>query len=111
VAIEIPHTAWPLRYVNGHPVVVEQDSPQHMRDRINVTCRTPLGDALHDPTFGIPDQLLRVVEVDLDALAAALNDSEPDIAVAVGRVEDGATGMALAGGTDESIRIDVEAEN
>lgn len=107
---EIPHTSFPLRYANGRPVVVEQDSPDHMRDRVQVTCRTPLGDALHDPTFGIPDQLLRVNRVDLDVLAAAINDSEPGIAIEVGRVQDGASGMALPDGLDETVRVDVIEE-
>ena len=107
---EIPHTSFPLRYVDGRPVVVEQDSPEHMRDRVHVTCRTLIGDMLHDPTFGIPDQLLRVREVDVDELSAAIQESEPDVAVTVGRVQDGATGMALPDARDDSIRVDVEED-
>ncbi len=107
---DIPHTAFPLRYLNGRPVTVEQDSPDHMEQRIAVTCLTPRGDLLHDPTFGIDRQLMRVKEVDLDVLAGQITDSEPEIPVTVGREQDGATGMALAGMADESIRVDVEPD-
>jgi hypothetical protein len=108
---EIPHTSWPLRYVDGRPVLVEQDSPDHMEQRVAVTCLTPLGDALHDPTFGIDRQLMRLNEVDLDVLAAQIASSEPDIPVALSREQDGADGMALLGLTDDSIRLSVETES
>jgi len=110
-APEIPHTAYPLRYVNGRAVVVAQDSAAHMRDRIHVTCRTPLGDLLHAPEFGIPSQLLRAGRVDLDALAAAITQSEPDVPVTIGRVEDGAMGLPLPTARDESILIDSTDED
>lgn len=100
-----PHLAFPLRYVDGRPVTVEQDSPEHLRDRIHVACRTPLGEALFDPTFGIPDQLMRVRDIDLDELATALAESEPDIQVAVSRDPDTA---GLAFPADERIRIRIE---
>lgn len=107
---DTPHTAFPLRYLDGRPVLVDQDSHDHMRDRIEVACLTPRGEALHDPTFGIDQQLLRVVEVDLDVLAGQLSDSEPSIAITVGREQDGASGMALPDATDETVRIDVDEE-
>lgn len=110
-AATIPHLAFPIRFVNGRPVTVEQDSPQHMRDRIHVTVRTKIGDLLHDPTFGIPDQMLRVQRVDIDELAAALANSEPDIPVAVGRVDNGSSGLLLHGGLDDNIRIDIADED
>lgn len=106
-AATIPHMSFPVRYRNGRPVTVEQDSPGHMRDRIHVTSRTIIGDLLHDPTFGIPDQMMRVQRVDIDELAAALASSEPDIPVDVGRVDDGSSGLLLHGGLDDSIRIDI----
>lgn len=104
------HTSFPLRYVGGRAVTVEQDSAAHMRDRLHVACRTVRGDLLHDPEFGIPDQLLRVGRVDLDELADAITQSEPDVPVTLGRVEDGAMGQPLPTARDESIRLDIDDE-
>lgn len=106
----IAHLAFPLRFVAGMAVTVEQDSPDHMLDRIHVTCRTPLGDRLDDPTFGVPSQILRAPEVDLDALAAAIEESEPDIAVTLTRAtpaDPDPAGFRLPG-TRDDIRVQVE---
>lgn len=110
MADSIPHLAFPLRFVDGMAATVEQDSPDHMLDRIHVTCRTPLGDRLDDPTFGIPDEVLRVRHADLDVLAAAIEESEPDIAVTIARAVPGLpepAGFRLPGSRDD-IRVQVE---
>jgi hypothetical protein len=107
---QIPHLAFPLRFVDGLAVTVEQDSPEHMQDRIHVTCRTMIGQRLDDPTFGIPSEVMRVVEADLDELAAAIARSEPDIAVVLSRPTAGLPdppGTRLPGSRDD-IRVDVE---
>jgi hypothetical protein len=107
---KIPHLAFPMRFVNGVAVTVEQDSPDHMLDRVHVTCRTPLGDRLDDPTFGIPPELLRVRQVDIDALAGAIESSEPDIAVALKRPTEedpDPVGFRLPN-TRDDIRVSVE---
>jgi len=110
MADPIPHLAFPLRFVDGVAVEVQQDSADHMRDRIHVTCRTLLGDRLDDPTFGIPSEVLRVVRADLDVLAAAIEQSEPDIAVTLTRATPGRPeplGFRLPSSRDD-IRVAVE---
>jgi hypothetical protein len=110
VSDERPHLAFPLRFEDGLAVTVEQDSGDHMRDRVHVVCRTPLGDRLDDPTFGIPPELLRVRRVDLDAIAAAISSSEPEIGVRLARPTDEQPeppGFRLPGTLDD-IRVQVE---
>jgi hypothetical protein len=80
---DTPHLAFPFRYENGAFVEVDQDSIEHMRDRIHVLVRTRLGSRLDDPSFGIPDDLERAGGVNIDALAAAIGSSEPDIPVLI----------------------------
>lgn len=107
---DIAHLAFPIRLVDGVAATVEQDSPDHKQQRIEVVCLAPLGDRLADPEFGIPSDLLSVRRVDLDVLAAALASSEPDIAVNVSRVTAGnpdPPGFPLPGARDDSVRIDV----
>lgn len=114
MANSIPHLAFPLRFVDGMAVTVEQDSAEHMRDRVALTCRTPLGSRLDDPTFGVPSDVLRVREADLDSLAAAIEESEPDIPVTLSRAVPGQLeppGFALPTARDDRIRVHVEAED
>lgn len=77
----IPRLAWPLRFENGRAATVQQDSAEHKAQRIAVTCSHPVGSRLDDPTFGIPDQLMRVGGTDIGVLAGAIEASEPDISV------------------------------
>lgn len=77
------HIAFPFAFIDGVFEEVEQDSVEHWRDRIHVLVRTPLGSRLDDPSFGIPDDLERAGGVNIDALAAAIGSSEPDIPVLI----------------------------
>lgn len=106
----VPHLAFPLRFEDGIAATVEQDSAEHMLQRIHVTCRTLRGDRLDDPTFGIPSEVFRVTRADLDVLAAAIEESEPDIAVTLSRptpARPEPPGFPLAGARDD-IRVSVE---
>lgn len=106
----IPHLAFPLRFVGGIAATVEQDSIDHMRDRVHITTRTMLGDRLDDPTFGIPSEVLRVKQADLTVLAAAIERSEPDIPVTLARAtptNPDPAGFRLPGARDD-IRVLVE---
>jgi phage baseplate assembly protein W len=105
----VAHLAFPLRFVDGAAVAVEQDSGDHMRDRVHVVCRTPLGSRLDDPTFGVPPELLRVRRVDLGAITAAIGRSEPEITVRLVRptaAQPEPPGFRLPGATDD-IRVQV----
>lgn len=107
---DIPHLAFPVRFADGVIVTVEQDAPGHLRDRIHVTCRTVIGERLDDPTFGIPDDVLRANEADLGALTTALAESEPEITVVVHRPSTGdpdPPGLPLPRARDD-VRIDIQ---
>lgn len=82
------HLAFPITFAAGSFAEVEQDSIQHMRDRIHVLARTPVGSRLDDPKFGVPADLERTGGVNIDALAAAIGSSEPDIPVTITRPGD-----------------------
>lgn len=111
MADSIPHLAFPMRFdEDGRAVEVEQDSADHMRDRVHVTTRTMLGERLDDPTFGIPPELLRVRRADLEAIAAAIGQSEPEIVVTLVRPTEAqpeTPGFRLPGSLDD-VRVQVE---
>lgn len=107
------HLAFPIRFADGAAVTVEQDSADHKRDRINVLVHTPLGSRLDDPTFGIPDQLLRAGGVNIDALAEAVGSSEPSIAVTITRPGDeghDTDGFVLLPNRTDEIHLHVEED-
>ena len=78
------HLSYPVRLVPGPMgagvvfATVEQDSDEHLTDRLHVVGRTPIGAHVDDPEFGVPDDVLRTNGADLTALRAALSESEPD---------------------------------
>lgn len=81
-----PHLALPLRIENGRAAEVEQDSPEHVADRLIAAARTPLGLRDDDPEFGVPEGTFRAGGADLEALRAALAESEPEATFAVDRI-------------------------
>lgn len=102
----IPHLSFPLRFINGLAATVEQDSPEHLAERVSVVAHTAIGDRLEDPQFGRPDDLSRAGRIDLDALRQAFQDSEPDANLLLDRIvdpitvgtRDATTGLALSEG-------------
>lgn len=85
---EIPHLSFPLRFRDGQAVTVEQDSLEHLTERVAVVALTPIGDRVEDPEFGRPDDLFRAGRIDLDELAATFQASEPDAPVVLERIID-----------------------
>ena len=86
-SFDIPHLALPLRLDRtGYAVEVEQDSPEHLADRLIAAATTFAGLRDDDPEFGIPEETFRARWVDLDALRSALAASEPDCSYFVGRI-------------------------
>ncbi len=109
---QTPHLAFPIRFHEGLAVTVEQDSPVHMRDRVHVTVRTLVGQRLDDPTFGIPDDVLRVGRVDLDTLADAIELSEPDVDATIRRLgQDEPSGGLAVLVMDRTDRIEITIED
>mgnify|MGYP000636141703 CR=1 FL=1 len=93
---DTPHLAFPLRLdPAGRAVEVEQDSPEHLADRLIAATRTFAGLRNDDPSFGIPDESFRTGAIDIEALRAALAESEPSCAHFVSRIE-----------TEEDLRYD-----
>lgn len=86
MSIDTPHLAFPLAVTDGVFDTVEQDSPEHLAQRVLLTVNTIIGDRVEDPEFGIPDHLLRAGGVDLEELRTAIAASEPDAAPMVERL-------------------------
>jgi hypothetical protein len=72
-AVEIPQFSMPLRVVGGRFAVVEQDSPDEIRDQVEALIRTPQGSRLDLPDFGISDPTFRL-DPDLDAIRDAIRE-------------------------------------
>jgi hypothetical protein len=78
-----PHLRWPLRVVNGAYDVVEQDSPEEIRQCVEITCRTPRGSRMSLPDFGLPDQAFRMGGPSRAQIEAAIARWEPRAPVAI----------------------------
>lgn len=88
---DVPHLAFPPRtttLANGDVVyaAVEQDSAEHIADRVELAIRTPQGSRIEDPAFGVPVDVLRTPGVDLPEFRRTLSESEPAASVVVDRV-------------------------
>lgn len=88
MSIDTPHLSFPFSVTDGTFDIVEQDSPEHLAQRVLLTVNTFIGDRLEDPDFGIPDSLLQAGGTDLEELRAAIAASEPDAAPLVDRMTD-----------------------
>jgi hypothetical protein len=89
MTFDTPHLSLPLRLDStGRAVEIEQDSPEHLADRLIAASRTVLGLRADDPEFGRPEQTFRAGAIDIDSLRAALVESEPSCAHFVSRIED-----------------------
>ena len=55
MAVDIPHFALPLRYVNGKPLVNQQDSIQDVADCVRGISQTIIGEIPDLPEFGVLD--------------------------------------------------------
>jgi phage baseplate assembly protein W len=85
------HLAFPPRLVNtpdGKQVYasVEQDSADHIAQRVEVTLRTRQGTRIEDPRFGVPHDVLRSPNANLPAFRQALAESEPAAATITDRI-------------------------
>ena len=86
---DVPHFAFPLRYVNGSAVVNEQDSIDDIADCVTAICLTQEGERDELPEFGITELTFQQQPVSLAGLlsqiatweprAALLADSNPDL--------------------------------
>lgn len=73
---DVPQFSFPLRTRGGRFVVVEQGSIDEVRDNVEVIVRTPLGERVEYPDFGVTDPTFRT-GVDLDEIREACDQAEP----------------------------------
>lgn len=81
---ETPQFASPLRFRDGRPVVVEQDSPEEVRQCVAILARTRIGQRAEHPDYGITDPTFRR-EADLDELREQIQTWEPRAAIVLGQ--------------------------
>jgi hypothetical protein len=74
--VSIPHFSLPFRFAGGRVVVIEQDSPEEIRQSVETVARYQPGIRPELPEFGIPDQSFRNAP-DLDVVHRAVNRWEP----------------------------------
>jgi phage baseplate assembly protein W len=75
--IDVPHFAYPFRYLYGSPVVNEQDSSADVADCVAAILSCPLGHRIEQPDFGLADQALRENGANTAEINAALAKWEP----------------------------------
>lgn len=81
VPIPRPHISFPPRLVNGSLAMVEQDSPQELRQSVLACLKTPQGSREDAPDYGIPPILFEqlTTEPDVAAVLAAVEQVEPRV--------------------------------
>lgn len=76
-----PHFAIPFRLTttggNRVPAVVEQDSLEDVTGCVEAALRTERGSRIDMPDFGVPDPTFSVVPMDLNSMAAYIENHEP----------------------------------
>jgi hypothetical protein len=72
-----PHLAFPPRLVNGLPAVVEQDSLEHVEQRVLMVLSVVRGSLIDMPAFGIPDQAFTRAGTGLSEIRAAVDQWVP----------------------------------
>ncbi len=90
---ELPHPAWPLRFERRPDgtvglAAVEQDTDVDRESRTAVVLCTPRGHRDDDPSFGVTPLEFQQGPVDLDRLAAEVNQADPGLNVSAREVAD-----------------------
>lgn len=76
--VAIPQFSLPFRFQGGLvAAVVEQDTPEEITDCVQAIIRTPVGQRLELPGFGIPDQSFTQGGADPAPIVAAVEKWEP----------------------------------
>ena len=89
----VQQLAYPLRFVSGRPVMVDQDSPQEIRQCVQVVLAYPLGGCIDLPEFGRPDPTFS---------QTGPNGPDPvELEAVIDRWEPRATGAVIAGTVDQ----------
>lgn len=81
----VPHLSLPIRVENGALAAVEQDSPDHLQDRVYAVLAYRPGQRLDRPDFGLPQQAMRQGGASLEEIRQTVERFEPDAVVLVDR--------------------------
>lgn len=77
VSIDRPHLSFPPLLVDGKPAVVEQDSIEHVEQRVLMVLSVVRGSLIDMPTFGIPDPAFTRAGTSLADIRAAIDQWVP----------------------------------
>jgi phage baseplate assembly protein W len=77
--VTTPHLRIPLAFANGKFAVVEQDSPEEIRQCISTVLKTRIGSRIESPNFGVPDELFELLPPNpsAESYIAAIEEWEP----------------------------------
>jgi phage baseplate assembly protein W len=80
---DVPHFAFPLRYVNGHAQVNEQDSMDDIEACVTAICLTSPGQRVELPDFGIEDPAFGQEPIPTAPLVSQIQTFEPRVTIMV----------------------------
>lgn len=84
----IPHFALPLRYVNGHAIVNEQDTLDDIVDCVYAVAVTNPGERQELPDFGLLDMTFDQEPLPVDAAANQIAHWEPRAHISINAAPD-----------------------
>lgn len=85
---DTPHFAFPLRYINGHAQVNEQDSMDDIEACVTAICLTSPGDRVELPDFGIVDPAFGQQPIPTAPLISQIEAYEPRVSILVSAAPD-----------------------
>lgn len=74
---EIPHLAFPIRFIGDDVLTVEQDTIEEIELCVRTILAWRIGERPEAPEFGIPDPTFGQAPIDLEPIRAAVLDFEP----------------------------------
>lgn len=76
-AVNTPHLAFPFDLSAGSAAVTEQDSLDEIVDCVEVILRTPRGQRVDQPDFGLADPTFRMNGMDASEIEGSVAQWEP----------------------------------
>lgn len=74
---EIPHFAWPFRYMGGEAVVNQQGSADDVLACVSAVLGTEPGQIFDEPDFGVPDPTFEQEPISTAAIVGPVSHWEP----------------------------------